>query len=198
MRLQRPKSGIIQTMPYEVMVNNAALVAGLTCAKKPPDEGGESFIRSRIKDGNDRPLDHLSISCYLEIDSGTAQLVLDTDFTQAIEAATDLCLVDGHISFVIPDHLDIEEGVYTPKIMPVGIDSEELGFVKDLLNQEESIKSNQMIKLNGSILTRVVATATLREWRFLMRFYGNYVPNVTQPLLRLFKEEYPVFFEDIN
>ena len=125
-----------------------------------------------------------------------------------------------HITFIIPEWLNIPEGIYTniASLLKACKEKEnnddgEIGrFGFNLLQCESSY--NHLFKLGwtpqqarsilpNSLKTEINVSANIREWRHILRLRTAKTAHpqmreIMQPLLNEFKSKIPILFDDIN
>lgn len=190
-----------------------------TCYKsedKITDESSEDFIRRIVDRGHEAMIEHVSVSVRLTIDRGVSHEVVRHRVASYAQESTRYCNYSkdkfgNEVSFI-----DISGGMNNdPKTNVLtreqfeAVYEEWLNACQDAeehyFNLLELGASPQIARsvLNNSTKTEICVTMNLREWRhfFQLRTALAAHPQMREiavPLLKAFKNEIPVIFDDIE
>ena len=232
MRLIKPYYEIESEINSEVILKHLERAAR-TCYKSEHQIGDfektKKFVAGLIKRGHESTIEHYSLSVRFIVDRGVTHELVRHRLVAYSQESTRYCNYSkdefsGHITYIIPPWLNLEEGVYKvdPEKNKFYNDSGEFCPTPDGRYWLSSLAESEMCYLNlvdyhawspqqarsvlpNSLKTEIVASANLREWRhiFKMRAQGvagkphPQMSEVMIPLLKDIQEKIPIVFDDI-
>lgn len=182
----------------------------------------EAFVEKRLKAGHESVIEHSLVACLFQVDRGVTHEIVRHRLCSFTQSSTRYCdyaseREDGNVTFIIPPWVEISPGTYNghDNMQNVFRDKADMMWFCDMLNAETSYRR---LRENGwapekarcvlphSTMANIMWSANLREWRHILnlRAVGTtgrphpQMVEVMQPLLQQFKQQYPIFFNDIN
>lgn len=193
----------ILPMPYKDMVF-AVSGAARNCYQSDMKslEKEEKFIKNLIKRGHHSPLEHVSLSLKITTDRGVlAELTRHRLSSFSVESTRFVKYTDD-IEFIKPVWFYDDKHVngYALGVWEKSCVECEKHYL-DLLSGCWSPQQARQV-LNMSLKTDVIMTSNIRQWRTVLQqrtakdAHPQMVALMTS-ILQTFKQEFPVFFEDI-
>lgn len=206
MKIIEPSVELINAPDYKTLLTTIE-AAGRTCYKsedKITDESAEKFVRDIIKRGHEAVIEHGSLTVRFICDRGVSHEIVRHRLAAYCQESTRYCSYDknqfgSEITVIRPSTFDANTPVY--RIWKRSCETAEVAYF-DLLNEGCTPQEARSV-LPNSLKTEVVMTADLREWRHFLklRCVAAAHPDmriVANMLLTNLKQNYPVFFEDIE
>ena len=206
MKIIEPSVELINAPSYETLMATIE-AAGRTCYKsesKISEGSAEKFIRGIIKRGHEAVIEHGSLSVRFICDRGVSHEIVRHRLAAYCQESTRYCNYSkgdfgGEITVIKP--LYLEEGTAVYRIWKRSCETAEIAYF-DLLTEGCSPQEARAV-LPNSLKTEVVMTADIREWRHFIKLRNSpaahpQMREVAGMLAVLFKDNYPVFFEDIE
>ena len=206
MKIIEPSVELINAPSYETLMATIE-AAGRTCYKsesKISEGSAEKFIRGIIKRGHEAVIEHGSLSVRFVCDRGVSHEIVRHRIAAYCQESTRYCNYSkgdfgGEITVVKPVYLAEDTPVY--RIWKRSCETAEIAYF-DLLNEGCTAQEARAV-LPNSLKTEVVMTADIREWRHFIKLRNSpaahpQMREVAGMLAVLFKNNYPVFFEDIE
>lgn len=233
MRLIKPYYEIESEINGELILKHLERAAR-TCYKSEHKIEGfdktKKFVAGLIKRGHESTIEHYSLSVRFIVDRGVTHELVRHRLVAYSQESTRFCNYSGndfggHITYIIPPWMKLEEGVYRvdPEKNKYYVDEVETCPTPDGRYWLSSLAESEMAYfrlvenynwvpqqarsiLPNALKTEIVASANLREWRhiFKMRAQGvagkphPQMSEVMVPLLNDLKERIPVLFDDIH
>lgn len=206
MKIIEPSVELINAPSYETLMATIE-AAGRTCYKserKISEGSAEKFIRSIIKRGHEAVIEHGSLSVRFVCDRGVSHEIVRHRLASYCQESTRYCNYSkgdfgGEITVIKPIYLADDTPVY--RIWKRSCETAEIAYF-DLLTEGCSPQEARAV-LPNSLKTEVVMTADIREWRHFIKLRNSpaahpQMREVVGMLAVLLKDNYPVFFEDIE
>jgi len=206
MKIIEPSVELINAPSYETLLNTIE-AAGRTCYKsesKITDGSAEKFIRGILKRGHEAVIEHGSLTVRFICDRGVSHEIVRHRLAAYCQESTRYCNYskgdfNGEITVIKPIYLAEDTPVY--RIWKRSCELSEVAYF-DLLTEGCSPQEARAV-LPNSLKTEVVMTADIREWRHFLKLRNSpaahpQMREVAGMLEVLFKDNYPVFFEDIG
>lgn len=206
MKIIEPSVELINAPSYETLMATIE-AAGRTCYKsedKITEGSAEKFIRGIIKRGHEAVIEHGSLSVRFICDRGVSHEIVRHRIAAYCQESTRYCnyandQFNGEITVIKPIFFGVDTPVY--RIWKRCCETAEIAYL-DLLNEGCSPQEARSV-LPNSLKTEVVMTADIREWRHFIKLRNSpaahpQMREVAGMLAVLFKDNYPVFFEDIE
>lgn len=206
MKIIEPSVELINAPSYETLMATIE-AAGRTCYKsesKISEGSAEKFIRGIIKRGHEAVIEHGSLSVRFVCDRGVSHEIVRHRIAAYCQESTRYCNYSkgdfgGEITVIKPIYLAEDTPVY--RIWKRSCETAEIAYF-DLLNEGCTAQEARAV-LPNSLKTEVVMTADIREWRHFIKLRNSpaahpQMREVAGMLAVLFKDNYPVFFEDIE
>lgn len=206
MKIIEPSVELINAPSYETLMATIE-AAGRTCYKsedKITEGSAEKFIRGIIKRGHEAVIEHGSLSVRFVCDRGISHEIVRHRIAAYCQESTRYCNYSkgdfgGEITVIKPIYLAEDTPVY--RIWKRSCETAEIAYF-DLLNEGCTAQEARAV-LPNSLKTEVVMTADIREWRHFIKLRNSpaahpQMREVSGMLAILFKDNYPVFFEDIE
>lgn len=206
MKIIEPSVELINAPSYETLMATIE-AAGRTCYKsedKITEGSAEKFIRGIIKRGHEAVIEHGSLSVRFICDRGVSHEIVRHRIAAYCQESTRYCnyandQFNGEITVIKPIFFGEDTPVY--RIWKRCCKTAEIAYF-DLLNEGCSPQEARSV-LPNSLKTEVVMTADIREWRHFIKLRNSpaahpQMREVAGMLAVLFKDNYPVFFEDIE
>lgn len=206
MKIIEPSVELINAPSYETLMATIE-AAGRTCYKsesKISEGSAEKFIRGIIKRGHEAVIEHGSLSVRFVCDRGVSHEIVRHRIAAYCQESTRYCNYSkgdfgGEITVIKPVYLAEDTPVY--RIWKRSCETAEIAYF-DLLNEGCTAQEARAV-LPNSLKTEVVMTADIREWRHFIKLRNSpaahpQMREVAGMLAVLFKDNYPVFFEDIE
>lgn len=206
MKIIEPSVELINPPVYSVALDTIE-AAGRTCYKSEDKMGegtAEGFVRRIIKRGHEAVLEHVGITVRFICDRGVSHELVRHRMASYCQESTRYCNYSG-------DKFDREITVIRPCFWSRDDDMYELWYAICRLAERQYLymidcgatPQEARSVLPNSLKTEVVMTANIREWRHFFRLRcapaaHPQMRQVAEMLLRLMKETYPVFFEDLD
>lgn len=196
--------------------------AGRVCYKsedKITDNSAEKFVHMLISKGHESVLEHEKISVLFVCDRGVSHELVRHRLASFSQESTRYCDYskknDGEIVFIQPPWITdrsieiMEASIFNfPPSIPEtdGIwyrCLQEISYRYKKLLEEGWIPQQARTVLPNSLKTEIVVTANLREWRLILKQRTSKAahPQMRElmiPLLKEFKQNIPIIFNDIN
>ena len=206
MKIIEPSVELINAPSYETLM--ATIEAGGRTYYKSEDKitegSAEKFIRGIIKRGHEAVIEHGSLSVRFVCDRGVSHEIVRHRIAAYCQESTRYCnyandQFNGEITVIKPIFFGEDTPVYC--IWKRCCETAEIAYF-DLLNEGCSPQEARSV-LPNSLKTEVVMTADIREWRHFIKLRNSpaahpQMREVAGMLAVLFKDNYPVFFEDIE
>jgi thymidylate synthase (FAD) len=219
MLLVRPSYEILTSVSF-VDVLRMIETAGRTCYKsedKITEDSAAEFVRRMVRSGHHSVIEHYNLTVRFMCDRGVTHELVRHRLASYSQESTRYCdYSGGHVAFVIPPWVNIEEGEYTEKQYPrvtndAIITCAEGEWFYSMLDSEASYKrlreagwkpQEARSVLPNSLKTEIVVTANLREWRHILKLRTSKAahPQIREVMLPLLDKLYYVLwelFEDI-
>lgn len=206
MKIIEPSVELINAPSYETLMATIE-AAGRTCYKsedKITEGSAEKFIRGIIKRGHEAVIEHGSLSVRFICDRGVSHEIVRHRLAAYCQESTRYCnyandQFNGEITVIKPIFFGEDTPVY--RIWKRSCETAEIAYF-DLLNEGCTAQEARAV-LPNSLKTEVVMTADIREWRHFIKLRNSpaahpQMREVAGMLAVLFKDNYPVFFEDIE
>ena len=206
MKIIEPSVELINAPSYETLMATIE-AAGRTCYKsedKITEGSAEKFIRGIIKRGHEAVIEHGSLSVRFICDRGVSHEIVRHRLAAYCQESTRYCnyandQFNGEITVIKPIFFGEDTPVY--RIWKRSCETAEIAYF-DLLNEGCTAQEARAV-LPNSLKTEVVMTADIREWRHFIKLRNSpaahpQMRDVAGMLAVLFKDNYPVFFEDIE
>lgn len=206
MKIIEPSVELINAPSYETLMATIE-AAGRTCYKsesKISEGSAEKFIRGIIKRGHEAVIEHGSLSVRFVCDRGVSHEIVRHRLAAYCQESTRYCNYSkgdfgGEITVIKPIYLAEDTPVY--RIWKRSCETAEIAYF-DLLTEGCTAQEARAV-LPNSLKTEVVMTADIREWRHFIKLRNSpaahpQMREVAGMLAVLFKDNYPVFFEDIE
>lgn len=209
MKIVQPSVTLINAPSREELYKKLEL-AGRTCYKsedKITESSAEKFIRGLLKRGHEAMIEHASITAKFVCDRGVSHEIVRHRLASFAQESTRYCNYSKdqfgkEITVIEP--LFFERG--TPEYAwweQAMVDAEKYYF--RLLEMGLSPQEARSV-LPNSLKTEIVITMNIREWRhfFRLRAIGTtgaphpQMQQVAQIAFDMFKENWPVLFEDLE
>lgn len=205
MKIIEPSVELVNAPKYETLLNTIE-AAGRTCYKsedKMTEGSAEKLIRNFLKWGHESAIEHGSITVRFTCDRGVSHEIVRHRIASFSQESTRYCNYGkdgfgGEITVIAPSTFDKDTPVY--RIWKKSCEHSEIAYF-DLLNEGCTPQEARSV-LPNSLKTEVVMTANIREWRHFLKLRCAAAAHpdmrvVANKLLTVFKDTYPVFFEDI-
>lgn len=206
MKIIEPSVELINAPSHETLMATIE-AAGRTCYKsedKITEGSAEKFIRGIIKRGHEAVIEHGSLSVRFICDRGVSHEIVRHRLAAYCQESTRYCnyandQFNGEITVIKPIFFGEDTPVY--RIWKRSCETAEIAYF-DLLNEGCTAQEARAV-LPNSLKTEVVMTADIREWRHFIKLRNSpaahpQMREVAGMLAVLFKDNYPVFFEDIE
>lgn len=229
MKLVKPKFEVIGNICVLDILKNIETAGRVCYLSEGKNEKGDfeitkKFVKGLISRGHHSVLEHEKLTVKFTIDRGVSHELVRHRIASFSQESTRYCdYGDGHVTFIIPEWVNIPEGIYESDQDikdKVGLCSNKPGTSTDdkwaysMLDSEFNYKDlrregwapqQARAVLPNSLKTEIVVTANLREWRhiFNLRAVGTtgkphpQMVEVMVPLLSWLKHLIPVVFDDI-
>jgi len=189
--------------------------AGRTCYKsenKMTPDSARSFTEKIVTLRHESVLEHACATVRFICDRGVSHEIVRHRIASYSQESTRYCdYANGHVSFVIPPWVKVQEGVWDSiKERPEASLAEDLWLAATLCAEQAYLKlrkqgwSPQQARsvLPNSLKTEVVMTANFRSWRnfFRQRTAQSAHPQMREvaiPLLQRMQLFVPVVFDEI-
>lgn len=206
MKIIEPSVELINAPDYKTLLTTIE-AAGRTCYKsedKITDGSAEKFVRDIIKRGHEAVIEHGSLTVRFICDRGVSHEIVRHRLAAYCQESTRYCSYDknqfgSEITVIRPSTFDVNTPVY--RIWKRSCEHAEVAYF-DLLNEGCTPQEARSV-LPSSLKTEVVMTADLREIRHFLKLRCAMAAHpdmrvVANMLLTILKQNYPVFFEDIE
>lgn len=180
------------------------------------EDSAQTFVRNIIKSGHESVLEHYSISVRFINDRGVSHEEVRHRITSPTQESTRFCNYSNDKFGNEITYIDIRPGMWRdPKVSQLNTAAFTAIFdewMQACIDAERHY--NRMIELgatpqiarsvlNNSTKTEIVITTNLREWRHFLKLRCSpaahpQMREVAIMLLRIFKEQIPVIFDDID
>ena len=207
---------------FEIMWNSVDVMQmlrsielyGRTCYKSEDRINSDSamkFVEMLIKRGHESVLEHEKLTVKFIVDRGVSHELVRHRIASFSQESTRYCDYNkDHITFIIPDWVGVEPGIYNYIDMLEAITSQL--WMRSMLNSEaeykalrtEGIRPEQARSvLPNSLKTEIVVTCNFREWRTIFKQRTSMAAHpqmreVMRPLLDTLKQVMPIMFDDIS
>ena len=206
MKIIKPSIELIDPPTYDALLRKVE-IAGRVCYKsenKIADGSAEKFVKGIVKRGHEAVLEHGSLSVRFICDRGVSHEIVRHRLASYCQESTRYCNYSknefgSEITVIEPYYLDKNSAGYG--LWEISCRQAEKSYF-DLLNWGCTPQEARAV-LPNSLKTEVVMTADLREWRHFCKLRASKAAHpqmreVAAMLLDTLKENYPVFFEDIE
>lgn len=215
MRLVKPSATLINVSNN--LPSNFIDVCGRICYKSDHIEDPEvwsNFVKARLNQGHESVIEHVSASVIIVCDRGVSHELVRHRIASYSQESTRYCnYKSGHVAFIIPCWLTLEEGIYLASTHAYRRGEDYANFVwldqmllaeqgyKTLLDSKWSPQQARSV-LPNSLKTELIMTTNLREWRhvFSLRCSKAAHPQMREIMLPLLHDFYlamPDFFSDL-
>lgn len=206
MKIIEPAAEIITPINGREILKHIEL-CGRVCYKSEDritDASAETFCKNIVKSGHEAVLEHYSITVRFICDRGISHEIVRHRLASYCQESTRYCNYSkdkfgGEITVIRPEHFVPGSDSYE-KWKESCMEAEHAYFC--LLRDGKTPQEARSV-LPSSLKTELIMTANLREWRhfFRLRCSASAHPQIRQiaiPLLKEFKEEIPVVFDDLE
>lgn len=206
MKIIEPSVEILTPIDSEAILKMLEAV-GRTCYKsedKIQEGSAEKFISNIVKRGHEAVIEHYNITVKFICDRGVTHEIVRHRLASYCQESTRYCnyandKFNGEITVIKPCFLAEGSEAYR---MWTGICSLAEAYYFDLLNWGCTPQEARAV-LPNSLKTELVMTANIREFRHFFKLRCSKAAHpqmreVTNMLLREFKERIPVLFDDIE
>lgn len=206
MKIIKPSVELLNPPTYAELLCRIE-AAGRTCYKSESRinyNSAEPFVRNIIKRGHEAVLEHGSLTIRFICDRGVSHEIVRHRLAAYCQESTRYCNYakgdfGGEITVIEPCFFGKGTPLY--RIWERSCLTSETAYF-DLLTEGCTPQEARSV-LPNSLKTEVVMTADIREVRHFLKLRTSpaahpQMREVAIPLLRLCKESYPVFFEDIE
>ncbi|WP_333650481.1 FAD-dependent thymidylate synthase [Lacrimispora sp.] len=201
------------TFFIETNVNNEQILeqierAGRVCYKsesKITKGSSEQFVKNILKSGHESVIEHCSLSVRIICDRGVTHEIVRHRIASYSQESTRYCnyasnKFNNELTFIEPCFWKKENDIDKLNIWIQTMEYIEKQYLK-LMELGATAQEARSI-LPNSLKTEIVVTMNLREWRhfFRLRAASGAHPQMQEVafmILEKFKEELPVFFNDI-
>lgn len=210
MRLIKASSELIahSSAPLELIE-----IAGRTCYKsegRMTKNSAPKFVEAILKRGHESVLEHATATARFICDRGVSHEIVRHRLASYSQESTRYCDYSWHIVFIIPPWVkEVEPGIY--EAYEANADPATNDWLNAMWNCEKIYKSlrgqgwrpeQARSVLPNSLMTKIVMTANLREWRHFFKlrttvFAHPQMREVAIPLLEDMKNHFPVIFDDL-
>lgn len=204
MKIVNQSIEVLTKTPYEDAVSLVE-EAGRTCYKsetKGTVEGAEKFIRGIIKSGHESVIEHFTITVRVITDRGTTHQIVRHRLASYSQESTRYCNYSkdkfgNEITVIKPN---FNEDSLNYKNWKACCEDSEIAYLH-LLGDGATPEQARAV-LPTCLKTELVMTMNAREWRHFLKMRldkaaQKEIRDLAQMILDQFKEEYPVFFEDM-
>lgn len=206
MKIINPSVELINAPSYETLMATIE-AAGRTCYKsedKITDGSAEKFIRGIIKRGHEAVIEHGSLTVRFICDRGVSHEIVRHRIAAYCQESTRYCNYSneqfgGEITVIKPFYLvEGSEGWQYWREACLTTERRYFEMLRIGCTPQEA-----RAVLPNSLKTEVVMTADIREWRHFLKLRNSpaahpQMREVANMLAVLFKDNYPVFFEDFD
>ena len=184
-------------------------IAGRTCYKsedKITSDSSRKFVRALVKSGHEAMIEHATMTVRFTVDRGISHEIVRHRIASFAQSSTRYCNYSnanfGHEITVIKPFF-LEEGTVAYETWKKAMVNCETAYFEML--QEGCTAQEARSVLPNSLMTEIVVTANMREWRniFKLRAAGTtgaphpQMREVMVPLLKQCQELMPELFDDI-
>ncbi len=211
MLLVKPSFEILMNSAHPLMIE----YIGRICYKseeKITDESHKKFIKGLLNKGHESVIEHSLVTVKIICDRGVTHEIVRHRLASYSQESTRYCNYSGGVTFIIPSWMEVEPGEYkmeTDKRFGGNIGS--IIWARHMLDSEYDyqrllslgwVPQQARSVLPNSLKTEIVVSCNLREWRhiFKLRTSTTAHPQMREimiPMLRAFKEQLPIFFDDL-
>lgn len=206
MKIIQPRTELLVTPSYSDMLRTIEF-AGRVCYKseeKITNDSAEEFVRKILKRGHEAVIEHGSLTVKFICDRGVSHELVRHRLASYCQESTRYCNYSkkqfgGDITFIEPFFL--EKGTHAYDLWKDAMQKCEWTYF-ELLDLGLTPQEARSV-LPNALKTEVIMTANLREWRHFLKLRTAdaahpQMRELTRPLLDVWKDMFPVFFEDIN
>lgn len=206
MKIISPSFEILQDINGKEMIKKLEL-CGRVCYKSEniiSDETATVFLRKIIKNGHESVLEHEKISVKIICDRGVTHEIVRHRIASYSQESTRYCnyskdKFSNEITVIRPFFWKEDSELYS--VWKNSMENAEKNYMK-LIKMGASPQEARSV-LPNSLKTEIIVTMNLREWRhfFKLRTSEKAHPQMREtaiPILKKFKEEIPIVFEDIG
>ena len=177
---------------------------GRICYKsesKIMDDSAKEFVANLIKNGHESALEHYSFSVRFICDRGVSHEIVRHRIASYSQESTRYCSYRGNVAFIAPPFYSEDERDQEYKVWRNAMNNAESYY--NILINKGSTPGEARSVLPNSLMTQLVMTANLREWRHFFRLRTApaahpQMREITVPLLDKAAELIPVVFDDIR
>ncbi len=213
MKIVKPNVTVMTETTYDQMLRKIEL-AGRTCYKseaKISKDSAEKFVRGIIKSGHESVIEHESITARVVCDRGVTHEIVRHRLASYSQESTRYCnygqdKFGNEISVIdiasgFKYDLNNEKDHVKYKIWQNAVEDAEIAYFEMLAAGAKPEEARSV--LPNSLKTEIVMTLDIRAWRnfFKLRSDSHAHPQmreVSDMILAVFKNRYPVFFEDLR
>lgn len=209
MKIVQPRVELIEAPSREELYRKIELAAR-TCYKSEGaicEGSAEKIIRKLLKSGHEAMIEHGSITAKFVCDRGVTHEIVRHRLASFAQESTRYCNYSG-------DNFGNEITVIEPLFFDHGSLRWEMWYeamyacekrYMELLADGASPQEARSV-LPNSLKTEIVITMNIREWRHFFKLRAIGITGVPHPQMRqvalialdMFKENWPVFFEDLE
>lgn len=206
MRIVEPGVEIITPINGKEILNHIERV-GRVCYKSEnniTDESAEKFIAAIIKRGHEAVIEHFNITVKFVTDRGISHEIVRHRIASYAQESTRYCnyskdKFSKEISVVKPSDLDYESNAYIAWLD--ACEKAEKSYFSMIYNGCKPQIARSV--LPTCTKTEIMVTMNLREWRHFIKLRSSRaahpdIRTLAIDLLKRFKENIPVIFDDIE
>lgn len=170
------------------------------------DQSSERFIKSLLKMGHESVIEHVTLSVRIVCDRGVSHEIVRHRIASYSQESTRYCnysaeKFDNELTFINPCFWDKDEDSIKKELWIDTLENIEKNYIS-LLNMGASPQEARAI-LPNSLKTELIMTLNLRSWRNFLKLRTDkaahpQIRQVSEMILKMFKENIPVIFDDIN
>ena len=193
---------------YEEMITFIEKAARI-CYRSEPSKDlhqSEAFLEKLIKKGHESVIEHVSLTVLCHVDRGTTHELVRHRLASYSQESTRYCnYANKDLEFLSPAYMirrqdPNREKEITLKYLEMLRQAEE--NYKELIANGEPPENARQV-LPNALMTRIIMTTNLRDWRHLLRLRTGPAahPNIrtlANIILKTFQAKFPVFFKDIE
>lgn len=205
MKVIKPTFQIMEHLDGTEMIRKLEL-CGRVCYKSEnaiTNESAKRFLRNIIKSGHESVLEHEKITVRIICDRGVTHEIVRHRIASYSQESTRYCnyskeKFDGELSFIKPCFWREDNPNYIA--WNDAMQECEKVYLQMIANGTTAQEARSV--LPNSLKSEIIVTMNLREWRhfFKLRTAERAHPQMREisiPLLKEFKKQIPVIFEDI-
>ena len=206
MRIIKPKVEILTPIDGQAILKHIEQV-GRVCYKSEDhinEESAEKFVAGIIKSGHEAVIEHFNITVKFVTDRGISHEIVRHRVASYAQESTRYCnyskdKFDNEITVVKPADIKVGTTTYAYWKDAMCYAEKEYFALLDLGCKPQIARA----VLPTCTKTELMMTANLREWRHFIRLRGSAAAHpdiriLAKELLRQFKEQIPVVFDDLE